>query len=150
MKKLLLAAIAAFACLSAFADDINLYVRNTSNVESSYAVSNLRKISFSNGNVVLTTQAGKTESIAISSVSKMYFSTVSAGINDTFGKNAMTWDGENLTFETAVGKVNIYQPSGVLVMCAKTADAQSISLARLPKGIYLVKVGEKSFKIVKK
>jgi len=149
MKKMLLVAIATICSLSAFADDLNLYIIDSSNTEASYPVSSLQKITFESGNVVVTTTSGTTASTAISDVSKMYFGTASTAIETAQAAQDIAFDGQNITV-LGGGKVSVFQPSGALVASATADDGQTISLQTLPKGIYVVKMDGKSFKVVKK
>ena len=76
MKKFFLAAFAALFSLTCLADDY--YLNVIANATDSYATASLKKISFENGNVVVTTSDGASTSYAISSISQMYFSSTSA------------------------------------------------------------------------
>ena len=149
MKKLLIALIAAFYTLQVMADDFSLYI-TASSTSSEYSLSSLKKITFSGGNIVLTTTSGQSQSFAISSITKMYFGTTSSSIQQLADGAATTWDGETLTFAGNSGKVRIYRPSGTLVASQSIADEASISLSTLPRGIYIVNINGKSFKISKK
>ena len=75
MKKFFLAAFAALFSLTCLADDY--YLNVIANATDSYATASLKKISFENGNVVVTTSDGASTSYAISSISQMYFSSTS-------------------------------------------------------------------------
>ena len=73
MKRFLLAVMAAFFMLTAFADDeFGLYVVTNSETKTT-EVSSLQKITFSNGNVVVQMKDGTSTSSAMSDVTKMYF-----------------------------------------------------------------------------
>lgn len=148
MKKIFLAVVAALFSLTALADDYFLNV--IANATDSYATASLKKITFENGNVVVTTTAGASTSYAISSISQMYFSSTSAsGIGSISNDKSFAWDGTTLSLNGLKGKVQVYQPSGALV-ASESADSQSINLSRLSKGVYVVNVDGQSFKIVKK
>lgn len=148
MKKIFLAVVAALFSLTALADDYFLNV--IANATDSYATASLKKITFENGNVVVTTTAGSSTSYAISSISQMYFSSTSAsGIGSISNDKSFAWDGTTLSLNGLKGKVQVYQPSGALV-ASESADSQSINLSRLSKGVYVVNVDGQSFKIVKK
>ena len=147
MKKFFLAAFAALFSLTCLADDYCLNV--IANATDSYATASLKKISFENGNVVVTTSDGASTSYAISSISQMYFSSTSAGIGSISNDKSFAWDGTTLSLNGLKGKVQVYQPSGALV-ASESTDSQSINLSRLSKGVYVVNVDGKSFKIIKK
>ncbi|MBR3530459.1 MAG: T9SS type A sorting domain-containing protein [Bacteroidaceae bacterium] len=147
MKKIFLAAFAALFSLTCLADDY--YLNVIANATDSYATASLKKITFENGNVVVTTSNGASTSYAISSISQMYFSSTSAGIGSISTDSNITWDGTTLSLNGLQGKVQVYQPSGALV-ASESADAERINLSRLSKGVYVVNVNGQSFKIVKK
>ena len=147
MKKFFLAAFAALFSLTCLADDY--YLNVIANATDSYATASLKKITFENGNVVVTTSNGTSTSYAISSISQMYFSSTSAGIGTISTDSNIAWDGTTLSLNGLKGKVQVYQPSGALV-ASESADAEHINLSRLSKGVYVVNVNGQSFKIVKK
>ena len=147
MKKIFLAAFAALFSLTCLADDY--YLNVIANATDSYATASLKKITFENGNVVVTTSNGASTSYAISSISQMYFSSTSAGIGSISTDSNIAWDGTTLSLNGLQGKVQVYQPSGALVV-SESADAERINLSRLSKGVYVVNVNGQSFKIVKK
>ena len=147
MKKIFLAAFAALISLTCLADDY--YLNVIANATDSYATASLKKITFENGNVVVTTSNGTSTSYAISSISQMYFSSTSAGIGSISTDSNIAWDGTTLSLNGLKGKVQVYQPSGALV-ASESADAERINLSRLSKGVYVVNVNGQSFKIVKK
>ena len=77
MKKIVLTAIAALFSLAALAqtsteDEYGLYVV-TANDTATTAVSVLKKITFSDGNVVVEHQDGTSAATAMSSINRMYF-----------------------------------------------------------------------------
>ena len=147
MKKFFLAAFAVLFSLTCLADDY--YLNVIANATDSYATASLKKITFENGNVVVTTSNGASTSYAISSISQMYFSSTSAGIGSISTDSNIVWDGTTLSLNGLQGKVQVYQPSGALV-ASESADAERINLSRLSKGVYVVNVNGQSFKIVKK
>lgn len=147
MKKFFLTAVAVLFSLTALADDY--YLNVIANATDSYATASLKKITFENGNVVVTTSNGASTSYAISSISQMYFSSTSAGIGSISTDSNIAWDGTTLSLNGLKGKVQVYQPSGALV-ASESADAERINLSRLSKGVYVVNVNGQSFKIVKK
>ncbi len=151
MKKFLLVAIATILSLPALADDYNLYIVNTSNVKTAYAVSDVQKITFENGNVVVTATDGTTVSTAISAISELYFNTETAeSISRLNTDGTFSFDGENITLAHATSTIRVYQASGLLVASLTASDGQPISLSQLPRGIYIVNVDGLNFKIAKR
>ena len=146
MKRILLAFVALFASLSMFADDeTGLYI--VASETSTYAVSDLKKITFSNGNVVVEKKDGTSTTTAMSSISRMYFGAISTGIQDVnmAGNN---FDGKSITMGKK-GRVRIFRASGQMVSDGNYESGQSVSLENLPAGVYVVEVGGNSFKIAK-
>ena len=95
MKKLLMAAIAAMMSLAAYADgELGLYILAGST--DTYPVSELQKITFSNGNVVVHKTDGTTSSTAMSGIQRMYFGEITPdGINTLASDEAYAWDGSD-------------------------------------------------------
>lgn len=127
MKKRILSALLACFSLAAMADDINLYIVDTASEKTSYAVSDLQKITFADGNVVLTHTNGATTAVAIAKVSSMYFDT------ETAEAISLVRDGE----------VNLAN--------AEIYDLSGRRLSGLQRGVNIIRTAEgKSLKVVKK
>ena len=67
-------AVALMVSMATFADDYTLYIAATAG-ETGYPLATVQKLTFENGNVVVNKKDGTKESTAISTVSRMYFST---------------------------------------------------------------------------
>ncbi|MBP5136508.1 MAG: T9SS type A sorting domain-containing protein [Paludibacteraceae bacterium] len=126
MKTTIFAALFSMLTLSAFADDYTLYVQ-TAVAEYTYAFDDLQRITFDNGNMVIATKSGESTSVGISTISRVYFDNVATGV-EKVEPTIVTADKE------------VYDLSGRRV---------SVN-TELPKGIYVVKEGGKTYKIVKK
>lgn len=126
MKTTIFAALFSMLTLSAFADDYTLYVQ-TAAAEYTYAFDDLQRITFDNGNMVIATKSGESTSVGISTISRVYFDNVATGV-EKVEPTIVTADKE------------VYDLSGRRV---------SVN-TELPKGIYVVKEGGKTYKIVKK
>ena len=86
MKKLIAFSFMLFMSLATFADDYTLYIAAmTSQQAARHKLADIQKITFENGNVVVNLKSGETESTAISSVSRMYFSLTSQAMEDVTG-----------------------------------------------------------------
>ena len=126
MKTTIFAALFSMLSLSAFADDYTLYVQ-TAVAEYTYAFDDLQRITFDNGNMVIATKSGESTSVGIATISRVYFDNVATGV-EKVEPTVVTADKEG------------YDLSG-----------RSVSVnTELPKGIYVVKEGGKTRKIVKK
>ena len=126
MKTTIFAALFSMLSLSAFADDYTLYVQ-TAVAEYTYAFDDLQRITFDNGNMVIATKSGESTSVGIATISRVYFDNVATGV-EKVEPTVVTVDKE------------VYDLSGRRV---------SVN-TELPKGIYVVKEGGKTRKIVKK
>ena len=148
MKKLLMAAIAAMMSLAAYADgELGLYILAGST--DTYPVSELQKITFSNGNVVVHKTDGTTSSTAMSGIQRMYFGEITPdGINTLASDEAYAWDGKTLKVN-GKSTVKVYQVSGAMVSEGTYADGQGINLDKLTNGISVIESGSKSFNIAK-
>lgn len=93
MKKLIALSIALFMSLGAFADDNDdyaLYIAaTTSQQPTSHKLADIQKLTFENGNIVVNLKNGTKESTAISVVSRMYFSVLSAVAEDINGDGSV-------------------------------------------------------------
>lgn len=139
MKRIALLSLSLLSCLLSFSEDFNLYIVDTSGEKVSYAVEDLQRLTFSDGNVVITTTSGETSSVAISGIGEMYFDTETAdGLQEVTVRAAQT--GET---------VHIYTSAGVRVSEAKVGEDGSVDLDALPRGVYIIDVSGKGYKVVK-
>ena len=89
MKKLIVLSLVLFVSLGVFADDnddYTLYIVATSSQQpTEHKLADIQKLTFENGNLVVNLKNGTKESTAISVVSRMYFSLLSAVAEDING-----------------------------------------------------------------
>lgn len=128
MKTTIFAALLCAFSLTALADDYTLYVETTAG-SSAYAYDDLQRITFKDGQMVIETKSGETSAVGVSSIGRMYFSTIPTSIET-----------EQDVLETNDAPSAIYDLTG-----RKLSEDQN-----LPGGIYVVKKGGKTTKIVKK
>lgn len=131
MKKLLLIVFVALLAMPAFSQD--LLIRDKDGKEQSLNLDNLRKLTFEQGNLVATLNDGSATSYILSSIGKMLFS-------DNTAVDGITSD--------AALPVSVYDLSGRIIVNEVSAPAESI-MEDLPKGIYLLRSGGKTIKIIK-
>ncbi|MBO7415908.1 MAG: T9SS type A sorting domain-containing protein [Bacteroidaceae bacterium] len=131
MKKTLLILLAAFLAMPAFSQD--LLIRDKEGKEQSLNLDNLRKLTFEKGNLVATLNDGSATSYILSSISKMLFS-------DNTAVEGIIAD--------AVLPVSVYDLSGRVIVNDSSASTESV-IGDLPKGIYLLRTGGKTIKIIK-
>lgn len=135
MKQTILTLAAALSLtLTAQADDLSLYLEPTAGETTSYAVSTLQKMTFADGNVVLTKKDGTTVTTDITSLKRMYID-AAAGINQLLNNEPAPY--------------TIYNINGIRVADGTAASANDIDLAALQSGLYLVSIKNQTFKILK-
>ena len=117
--------------MPAFSQD--LLIRDKDGNEQSLNLDNLRKLTFEKGNLVATLNDGSATSYILSSISKMLFS-------DNTAVEGIIAD--------AVLPVSVYDLSGRVIVNDSSASTESV-IGDLPKGIYLLRTGGKTIKIIK-
>jgi hypothetical protein len=132
MKRLTIIALSIILTVPAFSQEISFAGKDslTQNLE----LDNLRKIAFKDGNVVTTYSDGSTRSQKLSASDKLQFST----------------DRQDEGITEDEGTYTIYDLSGrpVKTHTDKSFD-QPFDLSDLGSGIYLLKTGNRTIKIVK-
>ena len=117
--------------MPAFSQD--LLIRDKDGNEQSLNLDNLRKLTFEQGNLVATLNDGSATSYILSSISKMLFS-------DNTAVEGIIAD--------AILPVSVYDLSGRVIVNNSSASPESV-VGDLPKGIYLLRTGGKTIKIIK-
>lgn len=136
--------------LSLMADDYQYLTVAQSSTETSIALASIQKITFETaaGNVVVTTTEGEVR-FPISEMEKMFFS------NSTTSIQSLPQKSESLRMQRGQLKVNgkgflrIYASNGSLQRMANVEGETTISLDNLPKGTYIVNLGDQTIKIQK-
>ncbi|MBP5646358.1 MAG: T9SS type A sorting domain-containing protein [Bacteroidaceae bacterium] len=131
MKRKLLILLVTLLAMPAFSQD--LLIRDKDGNEQSLNLDNLRKLTFEKGNLVATLNDGSATSYILSSISKMLFS-------DNTAVEGIIAD--------AVLPVSVYDLSGRVIVNDSSASTESV-IGDLPKGIYLLRTGGKTIKIIK-
>jgi hypothetical protein len=152
MKKLLLSLISIVTFnVAAMAEDNHLYIQPNAGETLQWSVPSLQKMTFQNGNVVLTMKDGTSTYTPISSVKRIYICTPSANsITSVDGKSQCVWDGARLQIDAQVGaSVAVYSVNGASVMHTRLTDT-TVDLQGLSRGVYIVNVDGQVFKIIKK
>ena len=130
MKKILLLVLLMIGTCASYADDYTypyLVFETAGGAKTSVAISE-GTITIADGQLTI---GGQT--FALSDLSKMYFSTTTTGIAEVAVD-------DNLNDN---GCVDVYDLNGRKVL----SEGDSESLSSLPKGIYIVKSGRKTYKI---
>ena len=133
MKRLIYLTFAAFLTVPAFSQ--NAFVADKDTLTQNLELDNLRKIAFKDGNVVTTYSDGSTKSQKLSETNKLQFTSTDR-LDDGISQDGSTY--------------TIYDLSGrpVKTHTDKSCD-QPFDLNDLISGIYLLKTGNRTIKIVK-
>lgn len=134
MKRSVFISLFALVSLLAQADDLGLFIESSTGVTTSYEVSSLQKMTFEDGNVVLSPKNGEAIVTSIANIKRMYFDQVSA-------INAM--------LDAQPSNYAIYNVKGMKLAEGTATTYSDIPTTRLGSGLYLVRIGNKTFKIVK-
>ena len=134
---------------SALADNYQYLTVTQTAGETSFVVSNIQKITFDATNMVLHLTDGTTQQLPLSDLSKMFFSNSPTGITATAMQSKMQFTDGVLRATVAPGEsVALYNMKGEKVFSTTTSG--SYDLKTLIKGVYIVKVGTETRKVVNK
>ena len=154
MKKIL-SILAILFSLPMYADH-HLVIETNNSKKHSYSLEDNPVISFNNDILVIKTD--KIElSYPISDIAKYYFTKEDTGISSVNGDvNNIHFNYTNTDFLLIEGiasedNVNVYEINGRTchVNIVRNSNSITIELRTLPKGIYLVKVNNHSFKLIR-
>lgn len=136
------------------ARDVTVFVNGASEGQK-FSVQLLDKIYFDSGKLVFN-HDGQETSVPLSIINKISFDNTATGI----GPAAATADGVKAFVSgneiRLVGynhakplAAALYGVNGTRVMSVKALDADAIDIASLPKGLYILKLGNSTFKLYK-
>ena len=146
----LLTLLALVYCVSGFSDNYQYLTICQTNDETQLELSQIQKITFDSSDMIVSLANGSQQRLPLSSLQKMFFS--NGGVNAISStkdnkSSVMVKDGK-LYVEVAEGEhLIIYNMKGEAVFSASQPTVSVID--NLPKGIYIVKTGNKSQKIIK-
>ena len=136
---------------AALADNYQYLIVNGSDTESTFTVSNIQKITFDATDMVFHLSDGSQQRLALAGLQKMFFSNTPTGIAAVSqSRSNFQIVGGQLRAAVAAGeRITIYNVKGVPVFSSTDADA-SFDLTTLVKGVYIVKMGDETQKVVNK
>jgi len=146
----LLTLLALLFCVSGFSDNYQYLAISQTNNETQYELSQIQKITFDSSDMIMTLTNGGEQRLPLASLQKLFF--LNGGVNAiASAKNeesvVKVKDGQ-LHVQVAKGEhLIIYNMKGEAVFSASKPTTSVID--NLPKGIYIVKTGHKSQKILK-
>lgn len=150
MKKILFLAMMAAMTTTIKAEDYQYLTVKTNSAEKSITLATVQKITFdtAKGLVLVTTSEGTVE-FPQSEMQKMFFSATPTAIEKMPAKSEALQTNKGVLEVKGNGLLRIYSSNGTLVQMAKVEEGANISLKSLPKGIYIVNMGEQTIKINK-
>jgi len=98
------------------------------------------KITFSDGQLIATNGA-ETATFTTADVQKMFFSATATGI-------ATATDGQRISAAIVGGQLQVEAPAGTAVALYNAEGRRVSPTARLEKGLYIVRVGSETLKIL--
>jgi hypothetical protein len=151
MKKILLTWMMLTSAFALHAEDNHLYIQPNAGEKLSWSVPSLQKMTFQDGNIVLTQKDGTVAYAPIATVKRMYVSTPSAdNIESTDATLFYSWNGDKLQVNVQPGTpINVYNVAGSVVLHG-IYSGDVVDFQGVDKGLYIVNVGGRTFKIVKK
>ena len=158
MKKILITFLVSFCCLSELlAEDIILRIILSDGAQNDYIIAERPQISFSDNKVTFTYRNTSTEYLK-ADLQNFLFIDPSTGISQLkMGDTRISFKEESnrIIVEGAENKdqIQVYSISGIQydTNVIQTGDGIEIALTDLPKGYYIIKIGNKqSIKISKK
>ena len=144
MKKIFSFIMSAVATLSMFAAD-ELYVRQNSG-DTRISIGSIKEITFPSGQVVVTMNDGTSKTYESSSFISLRFNG-----NQNVGIESISNIVDSIVFNGAIVKspqlgILIYSTDGCLVM---SSEGTEVNVSSLESGVYVVKAGCLTSKIVK-
>lgn len=144
MKKLLLFVSLVVGLGSSFAQDI--VVQTSSGGQTSVPLDNVRKITFDNGNMVLSTNGNEDFELPLDDIMKILFdedgSNVDRIVADTnlqLVRNSRNTIG--ITGLETTADAHIVNTAGSIVMIQRQWNGSDIDISALPSGVYVLVVG---------
>ena len=151
MKRILLSLVLAVAAvLPAVADTYNYLTLVTGATAQSLPLTSVKRITFSDGSLVVTEVDGSQSSIALSVLSSIRFTenATSSGVRTLGGQDvSLRMDGGRLV-ASGTGVLTLYNANGQVVRRQTVHSGHGeMSLTTLSRGIYIARFGNKTLKI---
>jgi hypothetical protein len=139
---------------TAMADDYAYLTIDQTGGETSFAVSNIAKITFDANNMVLHLTDGTQTTLPLAQLSKMFFADKDATGIATIGtqqSGISIKDGVLRVSAEQGATVAIYDAGGRAVRMLKAGEKETeVNLNGMVKGVYIVKVGTQTKKVMNK
>ena len=152
MKKLLF--IISLLAIAGTATAQHMVVETTRQEDQVITLEDLKQITFSGTTVNIEQNDGKISNASMGDIRRIYISDNSsiADIEQQEGNLVEYLSFDEIAINADAGSMaTIYNLTGALIMRKQiNAQGEPISIATLPKGIYIVKANEKTTKIIKR
>ena len=153
MKKLFVLFTLMVAMLPLSAQHI--IVQKTENASQAVELQKFSRMTFSGTSVNIVQTDGVVATADMSEITRIYFGeyTGIAKVDFNNGKELVSYiSSDEIAVNCAVGEeISIYNVSGTMVLNVNQgSEGGSVSIANLPKGIYLLRVNRQTVKIIKK
>lgn len=151
-KQILMMALLLTAGITAHAQQtMTLWVQPTSGEPQMIESLAGLKLTFSQGNMIATLGSGTQQTFSIADITKLYFASDDVSVRVLPAEEAFLWSplSQELTVNCQPGTlVNIYDASGrCMARAIQSIAGAPISLATLPKGVYVVEAAGQTVKI---
>ena len=150
MKKIALSLWVALCCMTAHAaDGKSLFVSFNDGSKIEFALSTLPEVTFGDDKMTVKTTS-TTASYELWKVSTFTYGTTT-DIKQASQDIHFAWEGDRIIMDGKANKVSIYSLDGKAVSISPIInnDKTIISLEGLTKGVYIIKINNKSIKIAR-
>lgn len=144
MRKLLLFVNFVVGIGGAFAQ--NIVVQSTSGQQTSVPLDNVKKITFDNGNLLLSTNGSDDFELPLDDIMKIFFKEGDAGVDRivTDANLKLVRNSRNsigVTGLETAADARIVNTAGSIVMIQRQWSGSDINISALPSGVYVLVVG---------
>lgn len=136
------------ATVIAVADSYNYLTLVSTNIESSVALRTIKRITFSDGNLIVTTVDGEQTLTPLTTLSELTFTSEPTAIRSIGTKAADLCIEAGKVVANGTGMLLLYNANGQLMRQQYVSSQRhKISLDELPHGIYIARLGNRILKI---
>lgn len=144
MRKLLLFVSFVVGIGGAFAQ--NIVVQSTSGQQTSVPLDNVKKITFDNGNLLLSTNGSDDFELPLDNIMKIFFKEGDAGVDRivTDANLKLVRNSRNsigVTGLETAADARIVNTAGSIVMMQRQWNGSDLDISVLPSGVYVLVVG---------
>lgn len=156
MKKSILTFIFLILLLNSFSSKAqkNITIQYRDNQEITYSINHNSKLTFSENDLIISQSSGSIYYFEMENIRKIYFSNPNSLLDVVSQDNAILYpnpSSSSISLSNIKSKTSIliYNLKGILMLSEIIYQDKSINISNLSNGIYIVKVDNKEFKLVK-